>query len=78
MEKLSAFLLLVSAGLAVVIVLAATYFFYAGFGPEGQFVSLLVTFGGFVALASLTASTFRTFLQPALKNGAHRVRKRNP
>lgn len=74
---MTAFLLLISASLAIVIVLYATRAFYDRFTPAGQFLSLLVAFGGLVALASLSLSTFRHFLHPALKNGADRVRKRN-
>ena len=76
-ERMTAFLLLVSATLAILIVLYATIRFYPRLSPTGQFISLLVSFGGLVALASLVISTFRHFLQPAIRNGARRARKRN-
>lgn len=78
-ERLTALLLLVSASLAVVIVLYATLHYYDAptSTPLGRFISILIALGGLAALASLTISTFRHFLQPALENGTRRVRKRN-
>lgn len=78
MGKLTALLLLVSAGLAIVIVLYATLDYYrTSESAAGRYVSLFVALFGVAALASLTISTFRHFLQPVLENGSARLRPRS-